>query len=133
MLQMEITYFKKNELALSQESNTFMNKLRVATADYIYYIDVKDIVRIQSVSSYSKIFFTNGQTLIVSKVLAHFEEVLAKNNFSRIHRTHLVNLIHLKKYEHGPLTKIGMSNNEVLPVSRRKKKTLLQKMMLLGL
>jgi len=133
MLQLETTYFKRNELGCSQDSNIFLNKLRVATANHIYYINIEDIVRIQSISNYSKLFFTNGQTLIVCKVLAYFEEILAKRNFSRIHRTHLVNLIHMKEYLHGSVTKIGMSNNELLPVSRRKKSTLQQKIMMLSL
>ena len=103
-------------------------KLRVATVNSIYYIDVNDIVRIQSISNYSKLFFTSGKTLLVAKVLAHFDGLLTKEHFSRIHRTHLVNLSYVKQYRSGNINKISMSNDDVLPVSRKNKKILLQKM-----
>lgn len=131
MLPLETTNFKKNELRCSEQSGIFLNKLRIATGSNIYYINVKDIIRIQSISNYSKLFFLNGQTLVVSKVLAYFEQLLSASHFSRIHRTHLVNLNYLEKYVHGTVPQISMSNNELLPVSRRKKKMVQQKMMLI--
>lgn len=133
MLHLETTYFKKNELGNKQDPAIFTNKLRIATAGNIYYIDVKDIVRIQSISNYSKLFFINGQSLIVSKVLAYFEALLSGSHFSRVHRTHLVNLNYLERYVHGTVPKINMITNEMLPVSRRKKKMIQQKMMLFSL
>ncbi|MBC7935883.1 MAG: LytTR family transcriptional regulator [Rhizobacter sp.] len=133
MLQLETTYFKRNEEGCSQDPHIFDDKIRVATITYIYYIDIKDIVRIQSISNYSKLFFMNGQTLIVSKVLAHFDELLAGRHFSRIHRTHLVNLHYMEKYVRGKLPKIGMCNNDMLPVSRRNKKMVQEKMLLLSM
>jgi len=133
MLQPEISYFRRNELSSFSEPIIAPDKLRVATATHIYYIDIRDIVRIQSISNYSKLFFTSGQTLLVSKVLAYFEELLGGCHFSRVHRTHLVNLLYLKEYSQGDIPRIGLINNEVLPVSRRKKKLLQQKMRLLSL
>jgi two-component system LytT family response regulator len=130
MLQLDTNYFKKNEMCAGSGSGTHPGKLQVATATHVYYLDIKDIVRIQSISNYSKLFFSGGQTLTVSKVLSHFDELLSGSHFSRIHRTHLVNLLYIKQYVHGNEAKIGMSNDEMLPVARRKKKMFQQKMML---
>jgi len=100
------------------------NKIRIATTSHLYFIEINDIVRIQSFSNYSRIFLTSGKSMFVSKVLAHFDELLSGSHFVRIHRTHLVNLSCIKHYEHGKITKIGLSNDEVLPVSRSRKKIL---------
>ena len=104
------------------------HKIRISTTSHVYYIDVKDIVRIQSISNYSKIYFTSGKSMIVSKVLAHFDTLLTGSHFVRIHRTHLVNLLCIKQYERGSIPKIGLHNDEILPVSRSKKKILQQEM-----
>ena len=107
-----------------EDSMPGQNKLRVTTIDQVYFIDTADILRIESISNYSKIFFTNGKTILVSKVLAHFEMLLTDFHFVRIHRTHLVNMLYIRNYERGSLPKIGLHNNERLPVSRSKKKLL---------
>ena|SRR5688500_4660371 len=107
------------------------HKIRIATTSHVYYIEVKDIVRIQSISNYSQIFFVSGKSMIVSKVLAHFDELLSDSHFVRIHRTHLVNLLFIKQYDKGTIPQIGLDNDEVLPVSRSRKKNLQHEMMLL--
>lgn len=133
MLQLETSYFKKNELSSFHQEDIHPGKLRVATTNHIYYLDVKDIIRIQSISNYSKLFFTSGQTLIVSKVLAWFENLLTTGNFLRVHRTHLVNLQHLKQYIPGTVAMAALINDEEVPVSRRKKRVLQERMMGLSL
>lgn len=127
MLQLQ-NFLNDNLLLSGRDQNISHTKLRVATTAHIHYIDVRDVVRIQSISNYSKLFFVNGQTIVVSKVLAHFDELLTGKDFLRIHRTHLVNLLHLKRYFIGNDTKVRMCNNEELPVSRRKKKLVQQRM-----
>ena|SRR5688572_20772114 len=99
------------------------NKIRIATANHIHFMDINDIVRIQSESNYSKIFITGGKTIVVSKALAHFDALLTGFHFVRIHRTHLVNMLYIKHYERGNLSRIGLNNDEMLPVSRSKKKS----------
>ena len=133
MLQLETTFFKRSEHNSRKEIQMHPGKLRVATTTHIYYLDVKDIVRIQSISNYSKLFFTSGQTLLVAKVLAWFDELLTTRSFLRVHRTHLVNLHYLKQYVPGSVAIAALTNNEEVPVSRRKKKLLQQKMILFTL
>ena len=133
MLQLETTFFRRSEHNSCKEIQMHPGKLRVATTTHVYYLDVKDIVRIQSISNYSKLFFTSGQTLLVAKVLGWFDELLATGSFLRVHRTHLVNLHYLKHYVPGSVAIAALTNNEEIPVSRRKKKLLQQKMILLTL
>ena len=109
------------------------HKLRVSTAGHVYYIDPTDIIRIESMSNYSKLFLTNGKSLIVSKVLAYFDAILTDFHFVRIHRTHLVNVHYIHQYDHGNSSCIGLNNNEVLPVSRSRKKILRQELQMVSL
>lgn len=129
MKHQEIACFKKNEYSPPVCADIFPGKLRIATATHVYYLDLKGIVHIQSISNYSKIFFSSGQTLTVSKVLAWFDELLCTRHFLRIHRTHLINLVYLKRYVPGNEATVALSNDVEIPVARRKKKALKQKMM----
>jgi two-component system LytT family response regulator len=124
MLQFTSTYTNEVNGSFSASTALLSNKLRIATTGQVNYIDIKEIIRIQSLSNYSKIFFTNGQTILVAKVLSHFDAILSDFHFIRIHRTHLVNLNCINKFEHGPIATIGLNNDEVLPVSRSRKKFL---------
>ena len=133
MLQIETCGFNKKEWDSIKDPDMITNKLRVATVNHVFYIDVKDIVRIQSISNYSKLIFTSGKSLLTAKVLAHFDSQLAGSHFVRIHRTHLVNLFCIKHYDRGNLSRIGLNNEEVLPVSRSRKKVLQREMRMLSL
>lgn len=90
----------------------------------IAIIDTATIVRIQAISNYSKLFFSDSKTLVVAKVLKWFEEKLGNHDFLRIHRTHLVNKHFIHQYSNGG--SIQLRNGERLEVSKRRKALFLQ-------
>lgn len=90
-------------------------------------IDVHSIIRVQSISNYSKLFFLNGKTLVVAKVLRWFEERLHTHKFLRIHRTHLVNSDRMKAYKNANTIEIELMNGERLMVARRKRSEFLNR------
>ena len=49
-----------------------------------------DTVRIEAVSNYSRIYFADGNTMVVAKVLHLFQNLLPETMFVRVHRSHLV-------------------------------------------
>jgi two-component system, LytTR family, response regulator len=85
------------------------------------------IVRIEANSNYSKLFFTNNKTLVVTKTLQWFQSKLASTNFSRVHKTHLVNINFIASYPNGDTAYLFLVNGESVNVSRRRKKYFLQK------
>jgi two-component system LytT family response regulator len=66
--------------------------------------------------------------LVVSKPLKEFEEILISKNFLRIHKSHIVNLIHIEKYVKGVSRHVIMSDSSIIPVSTRKKDEVLNKL-----
>lgn len=74
-------------------------KLAIPTLEGLEYIMIKDIIRIEAEGSYSTIIFKDRKKMVVSKGLNELAEMLAGNdNFIRIHRSHLINVIFVKKY-----------------------------------
>jgi len=94
--------------------------LFLPTSKGIENIAFDKIVRIEALSSYSKLYFTNGKTLVVAKLLHWFEENLVTGQFARVHRSHLINIAYVQQYNSKRNRLIRLSDNSCVEVSRRK-------------
>ena len=102
------------------------DKITISTIDGVEFYEIKSIIRIESSSNYSKVFFIDGKNILVTKLLKEFEEILSSYRFFRIHNSHLVNLNYIKKYIRGDGGQVILENDEVIDVSRRKKEEFLK-------
>lgn len=102
---------------MSAGDNT-QQRLAVATTEGTHFIPLADLFRIEAESNYARIFTRNSKPILVSKTLKDLEESLPSNIFLRIHKSHLVNLLHIKKLL--PEQRLSLSNGDVLEVSRRR-------------
>jgi two-component system LytT family response regulator len=84
-------------------------------------VEICDIVRFEAAGNYSSVFLSSGESIIVSKTLNQFEEILTGLHFIRIHNTHLINLKFVKKYQRGQGGTVTMNNGVCIPVSRTRK------------
>jgi two-component system LytT family response regulator len=101
---------------ISQES-----RIAVPTWEGLEFILIRNVVRIESSSNYSRIFFINADPLLVTKQLKEFEEMLLPHRFCRVHNVHLINLNYVRKYIRGEGGSVIMENGDEIDVSRRKK------------
>lgn len=89
------------------------------------------ILRIEAISNYSKLYFTDGKTLVVAKVLHWFEDILLTDGFARVHKSHLVNTFYIQHYNSHGVQTVKLTDNSFVQVARRKqteiKRLLLQK------
>ena len=103
-------------------------RIGLATGDSIEFVDVSSIVRCQGESNYTHIFFENRKSLLVSKTLVDFEELLGEHDFIRIHKIHLVNLRKVAAYLKIDGGMLRMSNGDSIPISRRRKEEVIEKL-----
>ncbi len=117
---------------LSVLKNAFTNaknqeeKIAIPTSDGLEFISIHTIVRIESSSNYCKIYFQNGKSILVTKLLKDFEDMLLPYRFYRIHNSHLINLQYIEKYIKGDGGQVRLTNGNVIDVSRRKKEEFLK-------
>ncbi|MDT0557566.1 LytTR family DNA-binding domain-containing protein [Ichthyenterobacterium sp. W332] len=109
----------------NQTQNPLRNKIAIKTSKGIHIYKLDSIIRIQSEGNYSALYFDNGKKEIVAKVLKDFEQFLVNFGFVRIHHSHIINLAHLKSYVSKDGGYVILNNKSTLPVSKRKKTTLL--------
>jgi len=62
------------------------------------FLDVSDIVHIKAWGNYVQIFSISDRHTIYQK-LSYYEEQLRKYNFLRVHRSHLINLAFVYKFQ----------------------------------
>jgi two-component system LytT family response regulator len=103
---------------MSTGDNTQQQRLAVATTEGTHFIPLAELLRIEALSNYAKIIVKNSKPITVSKTLKDLEEMLPAKMFLRIHKSHLVNLLHIKNL--FPDQRLGLTNGDVLEVARRR-------------
>jgi two-component system LytT family response regulator len=63
----------------------------------------------------------DGKKIILSKTLKFIEELLPTSIFQRIHKSYLVNLNYVTRFNKTNELLVELSNGQTLPVSIRKK------------
>lgn len=101
------------------------NKIAVPTNEGLEFIVIKNIIRIESSTSYSWLYLIDKQPLLVTRLLKDFEEILTPYRFFRVHNSHLINLNYISKYIRGEGGQVIMENGDVVDVSRRKREEFL--------
>lgn len=97
------------------------NRLAVNYEDRIEMLLVKQILRMQGESNYTRIFLEGNRSMLVSKSLIEFEDLLIDLGFLRVHKTHLVNIHHIKSFKKYGEFQLLLSDETTVPVSRRRK------------
>lgn len=91
-------------------------------------IGVDEILYLVADSNYTHLHFKNGKKIIRSKTLKEFESKLNPNLFIRVHHSYIVNINEISSFNKIPNCSITMSNNQLIPVSRARKKQFFEKM-----
>jgi len=101
-------------------------KIAVAVSSGLEIITIADILYLEAQGNYTRLFFANDKSLLASRTLRDFEELLPADYFFRIHNAILVNVRYIKKYNKGDGGQVVLSNGAILDVARRRKDELLQ-------
>ena len=113
---------------LKQKQSPEKMKLCIPSLKGFQVIEINDILYVESSSNYSNLYFTNNKMICTSKALHEYEILLEDAGFVRVHKSFLVNLIHIKEYKRGEGGSVILSNGHEVEVARRKKDLLITKM-----
>jgi two-component system LytT family response regulator len=128
----------ENRINVFLENNgkqAHQKKLGLPTQSGLTFVSIDHIIYCKAEGNYSMIIMSgNHGKEMITRTLKDFEELLHDHNFFRIHRSYLVNLSHVKEYSRtnqsddfdGDGGSVLLSNGGSIPVSRDKRKALLQ-------
>ncbi|OJJ22067.1 hypothetical protein BKI52_08490 [marine bacterium AO1-C] len=87
-----------------------------------------DIIRLEADNNYTKFIVKNQNALLLSKSLGDYEKILPQEQFFRCHKSHIINLDYLLRYDKRDDEILILQDGSKVPVSRRKLDILLEKM-----
>lgn len=110
-----------------QTANKQLHKIVLPMMDGFEVIQVKDIVRCEANDNFTDFTLCDGRKLMICRTLKFYEELLEEFDFFRIHKSHLVNVQHIRKYLKGKGGQLVMSDNSTVDVSPNKKEALMKR------
>jgi two-component system LytT family response regulator len=96
-------------------------KMAISTDTGIEFVKYNSIVFLEAQNNYTKINLIDGTSIIASKTLKYFEELLPSELFFRIHKTYLVNMNSVKRFFKIDEFLVELTTGAKLPISLRKK------------
>lgn len=100
-------------------------KIVLKTTDTLWLVKTQEISYLEAEMGYTRFILTNSNNIMVSGNLAEYEEILKESGFFRVHKSFLVNLSDIVKFEKIDGGFLVMSNNERVPVASRKRDELM--------
>lgn len=98
-----------------------MRKVALPVTDGLEFVNVDDIICIQADGSYSDVYLLDESKITISRRIKFFEGILLENpNFYRPHRSYIVHLPYVKKYNKSE-SSVTMQNDTTVFISRDKK------------
>lgn len=80
---------------------------------------LNQIIRIEGERNYSVIHLGDGKKKLATKTLGEMEEILSDKGFFRCHKSHVINIHHIKSFHTSSV--ILLTGDTPIPISRRKK------------
>ena len=94
------------------------SKIGIPSGKGVSYFDIDDIIYFEAVNNYTKVVTKNTE-LMSSYNIGKFSSILEGNPFYHVHRSFIVNLNYVSRYE--AIGAVIMSNKKEIPVSRNTK------------
>ncbi len=102
-----------------------VSKVIIPLVDGFEIVRTSEIIYISANDNFSVFQLVSGKRIMACRKLSFYEDNLANAGFLRIHRSTIINLDKLKKYQKGKGGIAIMENGKELDVSQSRKKTLL--------
>lgn len=126
LLQAELSLKLNTLISNNQAVKKNDKRLVLKTTDKIHILRLDQIMHLESDQSYCHFFLNDGQKITVSKPLKEYDELLCDYDFLRIHKSHMVNLEFIRRFDRAEGGYVIMKDESRIPVSFRKKDELLQ-------
>lgn len=123
-----ISSIKSDFIHLNQVNSHEDERFGVPTTDGLVFIKLNEIIRIEAWGVYCTVYLESSLKINVTKPMGFIEDLLDKNSFLRVHNSHVVNFNKIKKYVKEDGGKIFMDDSSEVPISRRRKDLLLNKL-----
>lgn len=93
-------------------------KLALPSSSGLRIVSPAEIIHCTGINNYTQFHLSDGVTIIVSKTIKEFEELLGDHGFVRSHKSHLVNIAYIREIKND--NTILLNNGQQVEISRRR-------------
>jgi len=127
-MELEEIQLKLNNLLTNINNQPTKKKLVLKSADSIISVDIADIFFCESEGgSYTRFHLAEQKNILVSKALKEYDNLLSGFNFFRVHKSYLVNMEKIIRYNKQDGGSIVLANKIEIPVALRKRELFLER------
>lgn len=116
-----ISRIEKNKNSEHQDSKN--EKIGIPDDGGIRYININNIIYCETHNRYTKVVTTEGE-ILSSYNIGKYHETLTQDFFFQLHRSFIVNLNHIKRYDASGM--VIMNNGTEIPIAKAHKELFLQ-------
>lgn len=113
---------KENQTGVSPEHQRY----KIITPEGTWFMPYAEIICIQGEGRYSRIFVGDNKEYVVAHNLGEIEKELSAARFFRVHKSWLVNCMHVRQIANRDGGFAVLSNGKEIEISRRKKAEFIQ-------
>jgi two-component system, LytTR family, response regulator len=117
-----------NFLKNLQGQNDSQKIITLATSEGMEFIPVADIIKLEANGSYTTFYLKQGRSLLVSKNLKEYENLLSEHGFFRVHHSCMINLNQVERYVKSEGGSIILKDGSQADISQKKKEKFLELM-----
>jgi two-component system LytT family response regulator len=110
---------------LVSKSKKVNGKITIPLQNGFEVLEMANILYCKADDNYTEIYLNNNTKKLVSKTLKHIEEQLKDANFARVHKSYLVNVNEVVKYNKGKGGSVTLSNGKEIIISASRKSEIL--------
>ncbi len=103
-------------------------RIGISSAQGIDYLKLKEVIRCEAHGNYTFFHLIDNEQKLSSKPIKEYDELLEEYYFVRIHKSHLINLYHVKSYMKNHGGRVITTDDSELPLSKTKKDDFLERM-----
>jgi two-component system, LytTR family, response regulator len=104
-------------------------KMAVPTIEGLIFINLRDVVRLEAKSSYTQINLENGDTVMATRTIKEYEDILPEGLFCRIHNSHIINLQKIEKYHKGRGGYVILEDGSEIEVATRRRQEFMRRLL----
>lgn len=121
-LQQENTIHLLENISIQEQQK---KKITLPHLNGFDVVPISEIIMLKADNNYTEVYIKGQKPAILSKTLKHFEDILEKVGFFRVHKSYLVNLNHIEGYQNGKGGQLNLSEGLYCELAPSKKKSFL--------
>ncbi|MBB4807385.1 two-component system LytT family response regulator [Chryseobacterium defluvii] len=123
-IEQKTALLKNRQLIENLNFNQGKNrKIAIPSSKGLDFIEIQNIIRLEGLQGYTILHLKNNEQLVSSYSIGYFYRMLENLNFFLIHKSHLINLDFLNRYDRSGI--VELHGNHSVPVARNKREAFL--------